>query len=758
LYFNRGHIMNRIEKITCNILFVLAFGCALASAQTGQASWGGSAEKIYDNGFMHMLMKHPEGGVSLFNIDLVENDSPGAGVSEKGVCSDFIWGKNRARKILHINDVRAHKASLFVFSHRRGNHPLHFKINGHESQIDTWKRKGYERFRWVDFPVEWLKKGENRIELFCPEAQTMEEGWEIWLARADEFTAGGGDPKDVGKTSYASTDGGKSWKQSPFGLSEGASLIIDGFDVGKSAKKGSSEADGKDRAEYSVRISLNRYIEEGWLESPVIDLWKGDSKDSIVRMRTIQKLKITIKSDVPEGTGIDYYLRKGINPGPYDDDWEDYELVGSGQTLNIEIPGGAFNRRFLQFKAVLTTGNPLLSPVVKSAQVTADFKETFPVPRHKNIFVLESDNPPVRYSSIDWEWEKWDRQEFKELRTRENLDKVIAGSRTTFEAQIKLLDYATKRWRWTPPIPEYPEWDALSILDRSNKYGGGGMCIQFNNLLAGACMAYGWQARLINIDGHEVCEVWNDDYGKWIYLDASNVNHYQCDIETGVPLNMLDLHYKYLDYFFKDRKIDWLNDYRYSSNVYKERPDKPAILRSSPTYHDVDSGVYTGFNQARFLRMVPRNNWYAKPHPRPLSHGNGSHWPWNSYINWYDEKSPPRLQYSWHTDRPRDMWPDLNTVHIHVTQGYGNDRLFLQFETYTPNFCHFEVNTDDNGWEAAAEQYMWLLVPGRNTIRVRTVNKLGAQGKPSSITVNRIIVPLKEWTVETLKSLYEDNE
>ena len=74
-------------------------------------------------------------------------------------------------------------------------------------------------------------------------------------------------------------------------------------------------------------------------------------------------------------------------------------------------------------------------------------------------------------------------------------------------------------------------------------------------------MAYGWQARLLNIDGHEVCEVWNDDYAKWVYLDASNVNHYQCDIETGEPMSFLEIHNAYMDYFYPDRIMDWLNDY-----------------------------------------------------------------------------------------------------------------------------------------------------------------------------------------------------
>ena len=91
------------------------------------------------------------------------------------------------------------------------------------------------------------------------------------------------------------------------------------------------------------------------------------------------------------------------------------------------------------------------------------------------------------------------------------------------------------------------------------------------------------------------------------------------------------------------------------------------------------------------------------------------------------------------------MWSDLNKVFVDATQGFGNDRLVLRFETYTPNFCHFEVNTDENGWEPVEEQWTWLLVPGKNTLRVRAANKLGAKGKPSSVTVNRVLVPLNEW-------------
>ncbi|MBT4482330.1 MAG: transglutaminase domain-containing protein, partial [Candidatus Latescibacteria bacterium] len=486
-----------IRIITFIAFSIIIYPAASISQEVdNRFSWQADAETIYETGFMHRLMKHPGGGVSLFNFDLVENDASGAGNSEKGVHKDTVWGKIRARKVLTIDNPRAHRAWLYVFPQRNPKHPLSFQINGNLAQIPNTKLKGWETVRWAEFPAEWLKKGKNVIEIFCPEAKAEEEGWILQLARADEFEEGGGDPANVGKTSFKSTNNGKSWKMSPFGQG------------------------GKDRAEYCVRICLERHVDNGWLESPVIDLWKDNSDDLIIRQRTIKKLHVTIQTDIPEGATVNYLLRKGTSPDPFSEEWEEYENVGSGAALDLDIDGEAFNRRYFQFKTVLATQNPLVSPVVKSAQVSAEFKESFPVPRHKNIYILEVDNPSVRYSSLNWEWEECDRPELNLLRKQENLDTVIAGSRTQLEIQMKLLDYAKKRWRWTSPNQEYPEWDALSIVNRINKAGGGGMCIQQNLFFVGLCQAFGMQGRLLGVDGHEVCEVWNDEYGKWIYFDA----------------------------------------------------------------------------------------------------------------------------------------------------------------------------------------------------------------------------------------------
>lgn len=669
-----------------------------------ETHWGGPARLAYETGFAECVRRRADGQVGLFDMELVANDAPGSGLSEKGVCSDVVWGPHRARKILRLDDPRAHRAFVVIFTYTENPpHPLTFHVNGHEGQITKVNR---ETYRWAEFPAAVLKAGENVVELSCPQAQSAAEGWELYLARADEFEAGGGDGKEAGKTSFQSADGGATWAESPFG------------------------PDRNVRAEYSVRLSLDRHLPRGVLETPVIDLWRGDSTALVVPLRRLIKVDFRVEADTPEGTRINYYLRRGTDPSPHGASWESYEELPATSGLNVSRDGAAVNRRYVQLKAVLTTENPLRTPVVRSIEVQAQLQNT--VKPLTNLYVLKGDNPVILYPSVDWQWESWARPEFEELRRRENLDEVIAGSRTSFQAQLKLLDHTVKRWSDGRPTPEYPHWDALSIADRIDKAGAGGMCIQSNNFLAGMCMAFGWAARHVNITAHEVCEVWNDEYGKWIYLDGHQANHYVYDNKTGEPLNILELHERHLEKFYPGgRIIDWMND--------------PFLQQDDDGKYSVSKGMagpgragHNGLTLAAFVRMIPRTNWFAAPFPRPLTHGC-LWWPWDGYINWYDAQTPPKRQYSRYTDRHQDMWPALNEVRVHATSGVGNDRLPLRFETYTPNFDRFEVNADDAGWKEVGARWVWLLGPGRNTLRVRAVNKQNVSGKPTEIVLNRAV-------------------
>ena len=432
---------------------------------------------------------------------------------------------------------------------------------------------------------------------------------------------------------------------------------------------------------------------------------------------------------------IEYQLRAGYSLDPHAEDWQPYEWVGGGEDLHYEFKERPLNRRFIQFKAILKTDNPLVTPTIHSAKVTTKVEQRSP--EADNIRVVSLDNPDIAYSSIDWQWEKADRPEFEEIRKRENLDEIIQGSRTSFDAQVKLLRSRHQALDERRPGPRVP---GVGCPQHSRNgrtvQGSGGMCIQSNNLLAGFYQAYGWQARLVNIVSHEVCEVWNDEFAKWIYMDASTVDHYLYDPETAEPLSLLELHRMHLEHFFPDKKIDWMNDYVSRQDELDPHP----VGRGSPEH---GLKPFDAFLLTTFMRMVPRNNWYEKPTPRPLAHGM-SWWPWDGYINWYDEQTPPKRQYSWHTDRPQDMWPDLNLVHVDATTAFANDRVFLAFSTYTPNFSHYEINVDDTGWKESTDRWVWLMQSGRNTLRVRAVNELDAKGHPTEIVLNYADAPWKQ--------------
>ena len=72
----------------------------LSWAEPVTTSWGGDANIMYDTGFATAVMKHDDGGISLFDLELLENDGPGSGRSEKGISSDSVWGKFQARKLV----------------------------------------------------------------------------------------------------------------------------------------------------------------------------------------------------------------------------------------------------------------------------------------------------------------------------------------------------------------------------------------------------------------------------------------------------------------------------------------------------------------------------------------------------------------------------------------------------------------------------------------------------------------------------------
>lgn len=145
-------------------------------------------------------------------------------------------------------------------------------------------------------------------------------------------------------------------------------------------------------------------------------------------------------------------------------------------------------------------------------------------------------------------YEHYATPRLSELRAREQLDAVIAGAPTEFQAILRLRDWVAAQFPHTTPDP-YPAWDALVILDEIRAGRTGGFCAQFSQVLLQSLAALGVPARYIEIGtrdnpiSHFPIEVWSNDFDKWVLIDADFILHYE---RNGVPLSAAEVHDAYV--------------------------------------------------------------------------------------------------------------------------------------------------------------------------------------------------------------------
>ena len=263
-------------------------------------------------------------------------------------------------------------------------------------------------------------------------------------------------------------------------------------------------------------------------------------------------------------------------------------------------------------------------------------------------------------SSLDFEYENPLHPRLKEFRTKYKLDEVIKGCGSEFEIMLKLNGWVARQWNWHLLEPGEPmvKWDALEILSSDeNGEVKGGYCLQYAIVLMQALQSFGFQARIVNANysvwgGHELTEVWSNEFGKWILLDP-NFDTYFADKETGIPLNALELHNRFLEEYYPDEAMDRNN---WSREDFVKRVESKGMPKSVVCYVGggaiggtlleyewwkpvVELTAYCGgygFLSTGYFRMLPRNNVLSKPYPMALNHGRTAHWGWTGYYSWYD--------------------------------------------------------------------------------------------------------------------------
>jgi len=728
------------------IAFALALGAAYPAAAedaTRTLRTALTAEEAYETGQVYDVMRSPGGaGVQLNDLMLVENDGPGAGRSDKGVHQEALHRGVQVKKTLHLDDPRAREAHVVLYMESKtadAPAPYHLLVNGH--RVPGVPPSWHERvWWWVPVPVEYLVAGDNEIVVLCEAPEG--EGYDLLFARADEYARGGGAYTYRGHTGLLTSgfvevpDSGILEGLSPFTVGESSARSTDGGATWRDTLLG---PDADTQGEYVIRLSLNRFHPTGTLVSPPIDLWT-EAKDlsALVGPSTATALRLTGTGETPDGTGIAWAIRFGNSPDPTDPRWGDFAPIGSGPTLDAALPDTA--HRFAQIRVTLTTDSPLASPTFHALEIHRDV-HTKPPPAN-TVYVRRAVNPTIRYPSHPFHFESDAAPELAQIRATLPQELLVGAAHGQFAEVNQLRHYVSQLWYHGLPHPDYPEWNALDILRRKDRYGYGGMCIQFTIVFVQALQSLGYQARHVNVFNHEVPEVYIDELEKWVLVDPESVfDSYEFNTETGAPLNALEQHGHFLKRygFSAERPIPWASPEPWANWGASGQPEVPQPLEISTFtgwINDPDPAKRPPqHNLAGFFRIIPRNDFLTRPTPRPVAHGS-TYWPWSGYLCWYDAATPRKLQHALHSDRVADFYPTLNRVRFTATHGNTEGEVRMAMTTQTPNFAAYEININGSGWTESPAEFTWTFYPSAlNRLEMRVRNAFGLAGKPSELEV-----------------------
>lgn len=296
---------------------------------------------------------------------------------------------------------------------------------------------------------------------------------------------------------------------------------------------------------------------------------------------------------------------------------------------------------------------------------------------------------------------------------------------------LRLAQWACNHWDWPNHIMEYYlPWDALEIL-KPDKDGtpAGGFCQQFNVVFLQACESFGFSGRAISISqgrwqekhsggGHEVVELWSNEWKKWVYVDGA-LAWYIVDQKTGVPLSIWEL---------------------------RERQLKMARGDSAPEVRVVDAvrtknkqfawnGLWPDpLNWYLELRLIPRSNFLQEKSPLPLNQGT-EEWCWTGNYVWTDTEVPAGLLFDHRIARRSDFEWTLNQAHFVLEPTEKPGKLRVHLETETPSFESFLVEIDGGQKKPVTVGFTWALHQGKNHLRVRPRNVAGREGITSWIAL-----------------------
>lgn len=675
-----------------------------------------------------------KGIIRLQDTELIEDDAPAAGLPEgykTYTRGPVEWVEDLRKgivikKVLELENPSAASARLvFKGMEVKGNkEPLHLSLNGEKflrpASVIAYPQArqyidmgGLDRWFYIDLPVEKLRKGKNELLMWTESDSTS---WRVLIAHINEFKRGSLTRTSPNR-SMKSRNGGASWSDTRLGAMD----MIDG--------------------EYSVRLSLDHFLPSGEYQSPLIDLVDGD--EPLKHNSTNLKAAFWPDFDEPAQTSAKAFVRFGSSPIMGDQSWTAWQPVERGREYALA------DKRYLQWRADLSTTDPLSSPLIRGIRIKAAWEERS-TNANAGLKAHVINNGKIISPSYPFSYENLNHLDLKKYREDHKLDQIVKGATTEFETMMRLLNWAYRvpltseaySWNWnditvTPVIAEgtgMPQLNGPFFKGRRMVE----MCLYPNQALIGGLLSMGYQARHINIhsegeSGHEVTEVWSNQLNKWIYMDATR-DYYYFDPETGIPFNLLEIHnllaaeMPRVETWKRPFAPDFGAELVSKLKVSQRQGNNPFTTQSGGGTHLLEIMGH--------FRIIPRNDFLSNPLPVPV-HTGDTMWGWDGFLNWYDDIFPKRDEYQRYTNRASDFYQPLNQAKIYLLETDKPGVLKVQAENFTPGgFDSYLVGVNGDNWLSQSQSnWNWELKSGLNSIRVRTRNSRGIMGPVSELQV-----------------------
>ena len=651
-----------------------------ARAWAGQAA-DLSAEQLFQRCVSRDVRLSADGKhIELDAGELFEDDGPAAGYTygpNREKLSDQVW----ARKELIVPNPQARSATLLLEGRVRPT----IRINGQDVALE--KVPGGETY-WqaYRFDPKVLKAGSNFVTFWGDKA-------EVAIALDHDYAAGSRTRTHHPNRSARSSDGGKTWDDAHLG------------------------PDGKLDGEYYVRLFLDHYRPNGSMTSPVIDTANLSGKPIAPAVTQLKPIRVKVSSERESAGKVGVRSRTGSTFVPSEKTWSAWQDFGA-DSGTIEKPAG----RYLQLSIDLSTSDPLQTPQLQGIHVEAE--HALAGDWTGSAKVVEQRNDEIVRTSFPFEYEPFDQPKLAQLRTQYKLDEVVSGASSEFEMITRLAAWATTQFNKGHLSKFYPAWDALDILKICDDgLPVGGFCQHHNLVLLQGCESFGLVGRATSISagsipakersGHEVVEIWSNEYRKWVYVDG-HMAWYATD-DKGVPLSLLELH---------RRQIAVLAGKEAEPTKFVQIVPGPRTWTS-----------LTDWPPFVELRMIPRSNFLAQLSPLPLNQGMQG-WFWTGHEVWTDDQVSPALIYPNRIRREGNWQWTINQAQIVMEATEKPGVVRVQLDTVTPGFDTFVAEIDGAEKKPVGATFEWALHQGTNRLQVRSRNTTGREGAASWVVVD----------------------